>query len=99
MPISTARKLVKIALEAQVCDSLVEYQEREINAGIKLQIASDSLLAVRKRSNELADQEIEKWRTRYANQVALTKIERKKKRKWILTTIGVVALGTFVIIN
>lgn len=99
LPISKARQLVKIALQAQSCDSLARYQEIEINKGIRLQTSSDSLAEAYKKDLRLTNSELDKWRTRYSNQVALTKIEKKKKRKWIFIAIGAAALGIITNLN
>lgn len=86
-------RLYELAVRAASCDSLNQGLDREIQAGIRLQSASDSLLSLTtyqlvlaKASANMADQQIE-------NQKALTTLEKKRKRKWAGLFFG--ALGLF----
>lgn len=84
--------MVNVAKQAQSCDSLVRYQEKEIVAGIRIQDACDSVIIIRQRQLDLASQEAIAWKERYKNQKEKTRLERKRKRNWRLVTLGVFAL-------
>lgn len=79
-------RLLEIAQTAASCDSLQVHQEREIQTGIRLQAATDSLLALTtgqlipaRADRGMADQQL-------ANQKVLTKNQIRKKRRWMVIT-------------
>lgn len=88
-PVSRVRKLVAIALQAKTCDSLVIFQEREINAGLKLQVVSDSLLFNERREVVMAKVMTGQYRSLYEGEKQLTKIEKQKKRRRTWLVIGI----------
>lgn len=79
-----------IALQAKTCDSLVQFQEREIRAGLNLQVVSDSLLFNERREVVLAKVIGGQYRSLYEGEKQLTKIEKQKKRRrtWLVIGIG-----------
>lgn len=79
-----------IALQGQACDSLQRYQEREIQAGLKLQVVSDSLLFNERRETVLAHVIAGQYRQLYEGEKKLTLIEKQKKRRrtWLAIGIG-----------
>lgn len=88
-PVSRVRKLVAVALRCQTCDSLVQFQEREINAGLKLQVVADSLLFNERRETVLAKVIAGQYRSLYEGEKQLTKIETKKKRQRTWLIVGI----------
>jgi Trp operon repressor len=87
---------MNIALQAKACDTLVVAQEKLINEGLKYNASQDSLLQHRSVQIATLTRDSKNWEDRFNNQVALTTIQKKKKRKWILISIGLAALGVFV---
>lgn len=77
--------MLDIAKTAASCDSLQRYQEREINAGIRLQDASDSLLSLTTYQLVLAKADAGMANQQIENQKALTRDQaRKKRRAWLV---------------
>ena len=94
-PTWKVRKLMHIALQAQACDSVVHAQDQYIQAGLKYEAAQDSVLRLRSMMVVNLEHDNKDWEDRFNNQVALTTIQKKKKRKWVLTSIGLMALVVF----
>jgi len=87
-------RLVKLAKQAESCDSLVKYQEKEIRIGLRLQEAADSLIQVKQQKINISEAETLLWIDRYNNQCQLTKIEKKRKRKWrVIAIVGIPVVG------
>lgn len=82
-------RLAEIALRAQACDSLVRYQEKEINAALRLQMASDSLIANQVYEIVLSKAIASERTSLYKGQIQLTQIEKKKKRKWVFISLAI----------
>jgi hypothetical protein len=87
---------MKIALQAKACDTLVNYQAAEINRSLKYEASQDSLIVIRSRENAIYKIENKDWNDRFNNQVSLTKIEKRKKRRWMAIT-GVIIVGELVV--
>lgn len=81
-----------IALQAQACDSLQRYQEREIQAGLDLQVVSDSLLFNERREVIMCKVIQGQYIHLYEGEKQLTKIEKQKKRRRTWLVIGVAGL-------
>lgn len=86
---------MQIALQAKMCDSLVTEQDHAIQTGLKYEAAQDSVLRLRSRMIVNLENDNSDWQQRFNNQVALTTIQKKKKRKWFWITVGVAALGVY----
>lgn len=84
-------RLVEIALQAQACDSLQKHQEREILAGIRLQTAADSLISLTTYQLTLARADRGMCNDQLANQKALGDIQKRKKRRWMWISAGILA--------
>ena len=83
---------MNIAVRAKACDSLVTNQTNLINIGLKYEAAQDSVMRIRSRQIVILEGDAKNWEDRYNNQVAMTKIQKKKKRKWVGISLGLVAL-------
>lgn len=85
-------RLYEIARSAASCDSLQAFQEKEIQAGIKLQSVTDSLLTVT--TDELVAARADRGMadSQLKNQKALTKDQARKKRRWMLISAGILAV-------
>jgi len=94
-PTWKVRKLMNIALQAQACDTLVNAQAKLINDGLKYNASQDSLLQHRSIQIATLSSDSRNWEERFNNQVALTTIQKKKKRKWVFISIGIAALGIY----
>lgn len=90
-----AWELVQIAKEGSSCDSLVKKQAKDINMGLKYEASQDSLLRLRSIQIGTLTSDAKNWEDRFNNQVALTKIQKKKKRKWVFISIGIAALSIY----
>lgn len=92
LTIDEARKIFHIALTAQKCDSLAKYQEQEIQRGIKLQAASDSLNQILSAQVSLIKAESQTNNALYQNSQKQVVVARKKTRtlKWM-------AFGIFIL--
>ncbi len=77
-----------MAQQAATADSVIRYQEVEINKGVKAQIASDSLLDIRTKELISERKESGNWKGAYDTQYKITEIEKKQKRKWVLIAIS-----------
>lgn len=89
------RRLVQIALSAATCDTLVQYQEKEINRGLQLIEASDAELVARSLKQRLTEIERDEWRSKYDRQVLLTNDQRKKARRRTWSTIALGGITIF----
>jgi hypothetical protein len=96
VPTWKARELMKIALQAKECDTLVNQQAIEINKGLKYEASQDSLIVIRSRENAIIKIENKDWNDRFNNQVSLTKIEKRKKRRW-MEIAGVIIVGEILV--
>lgn len=92
-PIWRIWKIVHMAQQAASCDSLVHYQENEINKGIKAQASIDSVLSIRTREKTLSSLEAWQYHRLYNTQIGLTKVEKKKKMKWFWIATGGLVLS------
>lgn len=86
---------MQIALQAKACDTLVNAQAKLINDQLKYEASQDSLLIIRGRTTAILTLENKALSEQYENQKTLTKIQAKKKRKWIFISIGVAVLGIY----
>lgn len=94
-----------MAKKAALCDSVVEsqnttlkFQEEEIRRGLKLQMASDSLLAVRATNTMTDSARIADLEKKVQVQEGLTEVEKRSKKGWKLAAIGLAALQVIEII-
>lgn len=85
-------RLFELASSAASCDSLQAHQERQIQAGISLQAASDSLLSLTTYQLILAKTDTGLANQQLANQKELTKAQARKKRKWMFIAGGILAV-------
>jgi len=59
-----------------------------------MEAAQDSVMRIRSRQIVTLELDSRNWEDRYNNQVALTRIEKKRKRKWMW--IAIPAAGYFI---
>lgn len=81
----------------RVADTLINFQADQINQGLRIQLAQDSLITVQGFQINNAEASVAVWGERYSNQVEATAVERREKRKWklIAVTAGVVVVLQF----
>src|SRR6478609_3735062 len=94
-PTWKVRKLMQIALRAQACDSLVKSQDDYIKNGLAYEAAQDSVLRLRSMMIVNLEHDNQDWKDRFENEQAMTKIQKKKKRKWVWISAGATALLIF----
>lgn len=87
MPIYQVWKLVAIAKKAKVCDTLVQYQERVIQLGIRAEASADSLLTLTREEVTAVRALAKEWEAKYNVQVSLTAVVVRQKRKWVAIAI------------
>ncbi len=80
------RKLVAIAQQVPVLDSLVASQDREIARMVQIIHADSVVKAARAQAIEAITREKNAYKGLYEAQLKLTDAEKKEKRKWKLTT-------------
>jgi hypothetical protein len=85
--------MVKLAQQAVACDSLVRYQEFEINKGLREQQSAEELLRIRTDELRASQAEVSSTQGLYQTQVGLTKEAKKQKRKWVIIAIGGIVLA------
>lgn len=89
LKIEEAREIFKIAIQAQACDSLAQFQADEINQWINLYTASDSLSSNYHADLILSRMEINELKEQGNVKDDLTADQKRKKRRWI----GIAAAG------
>lgn len=93
-------RLVALAKQVKVQDTLIHYQEAVIRLGLRAQESSDSLLVITQAELVAVQKMCDLLKDQYNIQVKLTAVAIKQKRKWvaiavcgiITTTVAVVAL-------
>lgn len=80
-----------IALAAQACDSVVTAQDVYIQTGLKYEAAQDSVMRLRSIMIVNLESDNRDCEAKYDNQIAITKNEKRKKRKWMGATVLIVA--------
>jgi hypothetical protein len=96
-------QVVHMAEQSAICDSLVRYQEREINRGLREQESAEQLLRIRTQELWVTQVEAANYKLALEKQETITtesvRIEKKSKSQWrgsaIGATIGGVAAGPF----
>jgi len=84
--IDKIRKLVAIAQQVPVLDSLVASQDREIARMVQIIHADSVVKASRAQAIEAITREKEAYSGLYEAQLKLTEAEKKEKRKWKIMT-------------
>ena len=77
------------------CDTLARFQSEVIRVGLQVAMTQDSLIDVQTSQIGNLGYQVETWEKRYANQVEVTRIEKKEVRKWKFLTFT--AVGFFVL--
>lgn len=77
------------------CDTLQRFQADQIEKGIRVRRAADSLLNIRAAEIRAAEALAGSWQGRYENQVRITTGERRKTTRWRL--IGGVSAAALVV--
>lgn len=79
--------------KGRACDTLVKYQERELNKGLAVEIKlrnelniSEQQLVTQSEATGFARASEQEWRNRFENQKAITKQEKRQKNKWKVAT-------------
>lgn len=68
----------------RACDTLQRFQADQIEKGIRVRRAADSLLIIRASEIRAAEALAGQWQGRYENQVRITTGERRKTTRWKL---------------
>jgi hypothetical protein len=77
------RRLVKMSQDGLFAETIIGYQEEEINRGLVAYVSVDSLLDIRTAEIKSLVAEKMNYKGLYTTQVNLTNVEIKKKRKWM----------------
>lgn len=79
---SKVDKLIRIALKAKECDTLVHEQEKLIQDDIRSQAKADSVIKAERERGKTLEQHILQCDTLSTDRLQLLGIEHRQKKKW-----------------
>lgn len=89
-------RLIKIALKAKECDSLVNDQQHLINADMRLQAKADSVISAQASDIRLYHEDISKRDSLDVVNQKIIDTQKKEIRKWKKVSIGAILLGVLI---
>lgn len=83
----------------RLCDSLILSLEREVQLGLRIELAADSLLTAKDRQISILQKEVAVYDKRLENQFQFTKELKKEGRKYKILGLASVGLLVVAILN